>query len=79
MTASVAGRRVEPVWVGNYALCQGLQAGDEIALEFPIAEQTSTYSLDGQTYRCRFRAQTLVEITQRCETPATKCSPGEAV
>jgi hypothetical protein len=70
VTVSSAGNPVELVWVGNYALCQGLRDGDEVVLEFPMAEQTSTYSLDGHAYRCRFRGQTLLEITRHCDPPS---------
>ncbi len=69
MTASSASSAVEPIWVGNYALCQGLRAGEEVVLEFALAEYTSTYSLDGRGYRCRFRGQTLLEITRHCDPP----------
>ena len=69
---------VEPVWVGNYVLCQGLRAGDEVVLEFPLAEHTSTYSLDGQAYRCRFRGQTLLEITRHCDPPSYQMFAGRA-
>jgi hypothetical protein len=78
VTLSAAGRAVEPVWVGNYVLCQGLRAGDEVALEFPLAEHTSTYSLDGQAYECRFRGQTLLEITRRCDPPSYQMFVGRA-
>ena len=76
MTVTTGGRGVKPVWVGNYALCQGLRGGDEIALEFPLAEHTSTYSLDGKAYRCRFHGQTLLGSRGAANPPSYQMFAG---
>ena len=80
MMVTTGGRGVKPVWVGNYALCQGLRGGDEIALEFPLAEHTSTYSLDGKAYRCRFRGRDLCWRSRgAANPPVTKCLQVEGI
>jgi len=47
-----------------------------ITLEFPVEESTARYTVNAhsdkeQTYTCRFRGSTLVDISPRDETPTS--------
>lgn len=72
----VAGEPRRYDWAGNYLLVDGLQPGQTIQLDFPVAETTYTYTAAAGTqeekaFTCTFRGSTLVEIDPKDEGPST--------
>jgi hypothetical protein len=63
-------KEVNPFWVNNYLVFKDLSAKDVVVIEFPMVETTEKYrgqSLQGVTYECKFRGNTLVDISPREE------------
>jgi hypothetical protein len=54
-----------PARVGNLLVCEKLQSGDDVTLEFAVPESDDRYTINGKKYTLRFRANTVVEITPR--------------
>lgn len=65
---------IVPLWLGNYLLVDDLAAGDILTVEFPMVETTEywTEASYKTTYTCRFKGNTLVDISPRAELPAIK-------
>jgi hypothetical protein len=69
--ATLRGKRLPPVWLGPYLRFEGLRGGDVLTIEFPVAERTEVWTVprltwsgpDKQVHTCRFKGNTLVEIT----------------
>jgi hypothetical protein len=59
-------------WLANYLIVDSLAPGDEVAIEFPVAETTEhwTETTYETTYTCQFRGNTLVDISPRGDRPA---------
>lgn len=67
------GKDITPVWLGNYLLVDGLAAGDVLTVEFPVVETTEHWTAATyNSYSCRFKGNTLVDISPRAELPAIK-------
>lgn len=70
---ALSGKALSNVWFGNYLRFEGLRPNDTITLQFPIVETTEQWTIpklsdrlggpDKQEHICRFRANTLVEIS----------------
>lgn len=54
---------VAKVWFDQYLRFQGLRPGDILTLEFPMVETTEKWTLGNQVHTCRFRGNTLTEIS----------------
>jgi len=50
---------------GRYLIFGNLSAGDEIRLEFPLADENHTFNLNGRNYTVTRRANTVIDITPR--------------
>ena len=74
VTCRVNGKALEPKWQGQYLVIEGLAPKDEITIEFPMVEteEQHTQSVVNQEYACRFRYNTLVDISPRGERPRMK-------
>jgi hypothetical protein len=55
-------------WIGRYLLAD-FGATGVIELGLPLPEQTTTYTVDGTTYTCRFRGHDCVGIEPRSTDP----------
>ena len=68
---TVDGQDVPNVWFGNYLRFTGLTPKDTVTISFPVAEWTEKWTVPNlgwpgpaqQVHACRFRGNTLVEIT----------------
>jgi hypothetical protein len=62
---------VVAAWLDNYVTFQGLASRDVITINFPLVETTEKYTelLSGQEYTCRFKGNTLVDISPRAKLP----------
>lgn len=75
---TVRGKEVRRVWFGNYLRFKDLRPKDVVTIEFPMVEKTEVWTLPmgweqtvpkgwlspgKQVHTCRFRGNTLVEIT----------------
>jgi len=69
-----------PYWVNRYLVLSGIKPEEEIQITFPIREDTATYTLyenlvmgnprrTERQYACRFRGNTLVDISPRVSLP----------
>lgn len=71
LQANRSGKPSSLVWMGNRLLFDDVEPGDRIDLEFPVAESTAHYTVASgmpaaeTTYRCTFRASTLIDIGPR--------------
>lgn len=67
------GRDVKNVWFGNYLHFEGLEPDDVLTIQFPMVERTEVWMIpkcfpswpgpDQQLHTCRFRGNTLIEVT----------------
>ena len=74
LESRVNGEGRRPGWVAGYAVFDGLMPGNEIELSFPLATQTlsrTAYSgnPDETVYTIRTRANTVLDISPRDESP----------
>lgn len=60
---------VSPSWLNNYLSIEGLAKQDVVTIEFPLVETTEKYTemSYAQEYTCRFKGNTLVDISPRAE------------
>jgi hypothetical protein len=67
----VNDRRIPPHWLNNYLMVEGLAPKDVVTLEFPMVEtiEEHTEPRSRQQYTCRFRGNTLVEISPHAIRP----------
>ncbi len=56
-------------WLNNYLVFDSVADNDIITLKFPIAEIEEKYQFHGTEYSCRFKGNTLVDISPREERP----------
>ena len=73
VACALGDRAIEPSWLGSYVRFRDLRPGDRITLRFPITETTEEWTIpklrdsqpgpERQVHRCRFRGNTLVEIS----------------
>lgn len=59
------GRAATPAWRGACLSFDGLRAGSELVITFPVAERTETFDLYGTRHCCVFRGNTVVDISPR--------------
>jgi hypothetical protein len=62
---------VVPTWLDNYLALEGLVKRDVVTINFPMLETTEKYKelLSDQEYTCRFKGNTMVDISPRAELP----------
>ena len=63
-------KEVNPFWVDNYLVFKDLGTKDVVVISFPMVETTEKYrgpSLQSVTYECKFRGNTLIDISPREE------------
>jgi len=67
-------REISRRWAGNYLLIPELAPKDVVVLEFPVVETVEKYTdlTYQQQYACRFRGNTLMDISPRAERPRYK-------
>ena len=71
----VGGKAREPFRVGNYLVFDRLKPTDVVTLQFPVVEETISYTALARAWRletvhkCTFRGNTLVDISPRDEAP----------
>lgn len=61
-----------PSWAGNYLILSGLQRRDVVTAEFPLPEETVTFTLAGEKpkqYTCSFKGDTCIGISGPSEDP----------
>jgi hypothetical protein len=63
----VDGDEASLAWFGNYLVFDALDEGSVVVVEFPVASFRERYSIHGQQFTCRFRGNTLVDISPRTE------------
>ena len=58
-------------WLNNYLIIEGLAAKDAVTIEFPVVEtnEEHTEAAYRQQYTCRFRGNTLMDISPRAARP----------
>jgi hypothetical protein len=64
-------RPLAPHWLNRYLIVEGLAPQDVVAIEFPVADTTEEHlepAFEIQ-YACRFRGNTLLDITPRATRP----------
>jgi len=67
--AHADGDEVSLIWFGNYLVFDALGERREVVVEFPIVAATERYTIHGETFTCKFRGNTLVDISPRPEGP----------
>ncbi len=65
----VNGAEASSSWLGNYLLFLELSGGDVVTIRFPMVEATESYRIGDIRYRCRFRGNTLIDISPRDQSP----------
>ena len=71
---TVNGQQIAVDMLGQYVLVKSLKAKDQVTITFPMVETTErhtapTYDI---TYTCKFKGNTLVDISPRAKRPAWK-------
>ncbi len=58
-------------WFGDYLVVERLQKGDRVTITFPMVETVEKYKelTSGLEYTCRFRGNTVVDISPRSPLP----------
>jgi hypothetical protein len=67
------GNKINGFWLNNYLVFEQVGEQDIIILEFPMVETEEKYQYRGTEYTCRFKGNTLVDISPRDENPG--CYP----
>jgi hypothetical protein len=67
--ADMDGQSVAPQWAGNYLVIDRLRAHRDVTVQFPMVERTESFTLYDTRYTCRFRGNTVVDISPRRESP----------
>jgi hypothetical protein len=64
-------REVNPPSLDNYVTFERLATNDVLTVEFPIVETVEKYKelISGQEYTCRFKGNTLIDISPRATLP----------
>jgi hypothetical protein len=70
--SQVGKRKVKNDWFDQYLRFENLKAKDIITIEFPMVEKTERWTLHGTTRICRFKGNTLIEISPPIH-PAAYC------
>ena len=65
------GRHITADWLNNRLVLEDLKPGDSINIEFPLVETVEKHTEVGYDieYTCRFKGNTLVDISPRGERP----------
>jgi DUF1680 family protein len=65
----VNGANLPVTWLGNYVLVDRVSPGDKVTITFPMVETTEYYTdrSYGTRYTCRFKGNTLIDISPRAE------------
>jgi hypothetical protein len=71
---------VAPAWLDNYLTFEGLVNRDLVTITFPQVETVEKYTelLSGQEYTCRFKGNTLVDISPRSKLPGRPVGVSDA-
>ena len=71
VTCRVNDKALVPKWQGRYLVVETLAPQDEITIEFPMVEteERHTEKTYEQEYACRFKYNTLVDISPRGDRP----------
>jgi hypothetical protein len=71
VTCHVNQKRTQLHWLNTYLVVEGLMPGDMVTIECPVTDRTQKYSEPsyGVEYTCRFRGNTLVDISPREQVP----------
>jgi hypothetical protein len=71
LTVKINDRDFSPRWAGNFLFFDQLDHKDVITIEFPMVEQTITYTLPRERkYTLNFKGNTVVDISPREELAA---------
>ena len=72
VTCKVNDKDLPLVWLNNYLVVDGIKPNDAVSVEFPVQEtiEKHTEPTYDTTYTCRFKGNTLIDISPRAETPA---------
>jgi hypothetical protein len=68
--STVNGKKTTPFWIENYLVFKDVSAKDVVVIEFPMIETTEQHrgnSLQSVKYTCKFKGNTLVDISPREE------------
>jgi hypothetical protein len=68
----VRGASGDAQWIGRY-LVAPVNSGRPLEIEFPLHQETVSYTIDGTAYTCRFRGNDLLAIEPRSSAPG--CYP----
>ena len=83
--AEVDGKQQTLAWFDNYLRFDGLKAGDVLTIEFPMVETTELWTIpklggwkapDEQVHTCKFKGNTLVEISPPLVPGSPLCQRG---
>jgi hypothetical protein len=71
VTCRVNDRQFEVHWLNSYLIVEGLAPKDRVTIEFPVADTTEEHTEPAyqQQYACRFRGNTLLDISPRAAKP----------
>lgn len=69
ISARIGSRSVQPRQAGSFLMFEGLKAGDEVTLTFPVPQTTQEYTLSSVKYQLVFRGSTVVDVSPRVEDP----------
>ena len=75
----VNDREISPCWLNNNLSIESLGKDDVITVEFPMVETTEkdTEASYAREYTCRFKGNTLMDISPRAERPEWKQSTSD--
>jgi hypothetical protein len=63
------GSTIDGFWLNNYLVFDRVTDNDIITIEFPMVETEEKYQSSDVEYTCRFKGNTLVDISPRDERP----------
>jgi hypothetical protein len=68
--ASIDGRVVRPLWVGNYLVFNSMTGRDIVVINFPLTQETVTYTMPfDKEYTLKLKGGTVIDISPRDESP----------
>lgn len=77
----INNRAIDKRWLNNYLLFEGVQPGDQVTIEFPVAERVfkRTEGASGDRYTIRTLGNTVTDIQPRPELEPVKIEDGRLV
>jgi hypothetical protein len=77
LRCSIDGRAVQPTWIGNRMVFDGLGGKERLLVECPLASASAEYSLvelnerqkEPERYTCDFRGHTAIRVRPASSTP----------